>query len=363
MMHFLYNGRVRKIVHVDMDCFYAAVEMRDNPSLVGKPMAVGGGQTRGVVATCNYEARRFGVRSAMSGIKARRLCPRLIFIPPDFDKYHTESQHIRALMRRYTDRIEPLSLDEAYLDLTDCPSYDNSATLIAGALKRDLRKETGLTASAGVAPNKFLAKIASDWDKPDGLMVISPRRVAEFVRSLPLARIPGVGRVTNEKLRKLGWSVCGDLQKVGLAELTRHFGAFGAVLHQRAFGHDDRRVITARDPKSLSVEATFRRDLHHRNEMETEIRKLLRSLEERLARVDKPVQRIFVKVRFADFTLTTKQAGGLNLSASHLIRLGQEAWHRKRQPIRLIGVGVDFVPAAAMPVSNTEGNAQPELFE
>ena len=350
---------VRKIVHVDMDCFYAAVEMRDDPSLVGKPVAVGGGRKRGVVATCNYEARRFGVRSAMSGIKARRLCAQLIFISPNFDKYRVESRRIRSLMRNYTERIEPLSLDEAYLDLTDCRLYDNSATLIARALKEDIYRETGLTASAGVAPNKFLAKVASDWNKPDGLTVIPPQRVADFVRALPLAKIPGVGNVTNEKLKKLGWFVCGDLQKIGAPELERHFGKFGGVLYQRAFGYDDRQLVTERDPKSLSVETTFKTDLRNEKEMENEIEKLFHSLEKRLADVRKPIQGIFVKVRFADFTLTTKQARGVDLSASQLMRLGNEAWQRRRKPVRLLGVGVDLAYAKKTRIPNQD--IQPDL--
>lgn len=335
---------MRKIIHLDMDCFYAAVEIRDNPSLVGKPVAVGGAQARSVVATCNYEARRYGIHSAMSGMRARSQCPQLIFIAPNFDKYRKESKRIREVMAKYTRLIEPLSLDEAYLDVSDNPLFNNSATLMAKALKKDIYNETELRCSAGVAPNKFLAKVASDWDKPDGLTVISPTKVADFVRSLPLSKIPGVGGVTNSKLKKLGWSVCGDLQKVGEAELCKHFGKFGRVLYQRAFGRDERPVVTERDRKSLSVETTFNRDLNSKAELVKAIEELFGSLEKRLAaaKEEKAIHGIFVKVKFDDFTLTTKQARGLSLSVPHLTQLAYEAWQRQSKPVRLLGIGVDF---------------------
>ena len=335
---------MRKIIHLDMDCFYAAVEIRDNPSLAGKPVAVGGAQARSVVATCNYEARRYGIHSAMSGMRAKQLCPQLIFIAPNFDKYRSESKRLRAIMAKYTRLIEPLSLDEAYLDVSHNSLFNNSATLMARALKEDIYNETGLRCSAGVAPNKFLAKVASDWDKPDGLVVISPPKVADFVRSLPLSKIPGVGEVTNNKLKKLGWSVCGDLQKISEAELCRHFGKFGSVLHQRAFGRDERPVVTERDRKSLSVETTFNRDLNSKEELANAIEELFHSLEKRLeaAKEEKAIDGIFVKVKFDDFTLTTKQARGLSLSIPHLTRLAYEAWQRQARPVRLLGVGVDF---------------------
>lgn len=331
-----------------MDCFYAAVEMRDDPSLIGKPIAVGGGQTRSVVATCDYEARKFGVHSAMSGIRAQQLCPHIVFVRPNFDKYRAESRRIRGLMKKYTDLIEPLSLDEAYMDVTDCPLHNNSATLVARALKKDIYAETGLKSSAGVAPNKFLAKIASDWEKPDGLTVITPARVADFVRVLPLSRIPGVGRVTQAKLAKLGWHNCGDLQQRSLEELRQQLGKFGEVLHQRAFGRDERPVVTARLRKSLSVENTYHQDLESDERISKAITQLLFLLEERLnqAQEKKPIKGIFVKVKFADFTLTTKQASGMQLSAANLIQLCQEARQRHNKAVRLLGVGVDFVSTA-----------------
>jgi len=335
---------VRKIIHLDMDCFYAAVEIRDDSSLAGQPVAVGGAEARSVVATCNYEARHYGIHSAMSGMRAKRLCPQLIFITPNFDKYRSESKRIRAIMAKYTQLIEPLSLDEAYLDVSHNSLFNNSATLMARALKEDIYNETGLRCSAGVAPNKFLAKIASDWDKPDGLVVISPPKVAGFVRSLPLSKIPGVGGVTNNKLKKLGWLVCGDLQKISEAELCRHFGKFGSVLHQRAFGRDERPVVTARDRKSLSVETTFNRDLNSKAELVSAIEDLFHSLEKRLESVkeNKAIDGIFVKVKFDDFTQTTKQAKGLSLSVLHFTDLVDEAWQRQAKPVRLLGIGVDF---------------------
>ena len=243
---------VRKIIHLDMDCFYAAVELRDRPELLGKPIAVGGSRTRGVVTTCSYEARKFGVHSAMSGVRARKLCPQLIFLPVNFDKYRAESKKIRSIMRKYTEVIEPLSLDEAYLDVTHSPLHKNSATLTAKALKDEIYKETGLKASVGVAPNKFLAKVASDWDKPDGLTVIPPHKVAEFVIDLPLNKIPGVGPVTQKKLKEKGLSHCRDVQKMQPNEMQDFLGKFGLVLYERSFGRDDRPLVVFRE-RNLSV--------------------------------------------------------------------------------------------------------------
>ena len=223
------------------------MELRGRPELSGKPIAVGGSKARGVVAACNYEARKFGVHSAMSGVRARKLCPQLIFLPVNFDKYRAESKKIRSIMQRYTEIIEPLSLDEAYLDVTHSPLYKNSATLIAKALKDEVCKETGLKASVGVAPNKFLAKIASDWDKPDGLTVIPPHKVAEFVIDLSLNKIPGVGPATQKKLRAKGLFLCRDIQKIRPNELQDFLGKFGLVLHERSYGRDESLLNRFRD--------------------------------------------------------------------------------------------------------------------
>ena len=213
----------RKIIHVDCDCFYAAVEMRDDPTLRHRPVAVGGDpHRRGVIATCNYPARHFGVHSAMASSQALRLCPELVIVPPNFDKYRKVSTQIHDIFRRYTSLIEPLSLDEAFLDVSASDQFDNSATRIAEALRQDIRRELGITVSAGVAPNKFLAKVASDWRKPDGLFVIPPAQVDAFVAALPVKKISGVGRVTGERMAGLNLHTCGDLQSMSRLELSQH---------------------------------------------------------------------------------------------------------------------------------------------
>ena len=342
---------MRKIIHLDMDCFYAAVEMRDDPSLVGRPIAVGGGSPRGVVATCNYEARKFGVRSAISGDMARRLCPQIEFVVPNFDKYKHESNTIRKIMLQTTPIIEPLSLDEAYLDVTDCTIYHkgehhNSATLIAKDLKRKIYEATKLRASAGVAPNKFLAKIASDWDKPDGLKVITPEEVDDFVRDLPVGKIPGVGKVSVEKLAKRGIKLCKDLRKYKQEELRGMFGKFGDMLYYRSHGIDERRVTTERIRKSLSVETTFIRDLDNDKRCAEEIEKLLREMNKRLAKHkdEYDSKGIFVKVKFSDFVITTKQAADKEANLANALALYNEARQRHNKPVRLLGVGVYCLP-------------------
>ncbi|MEM7010896.1 MAG: DNA polymerase IV, partial [Verrucomicrobiota bacterium] len=234
-----------------MDCFYAAIEMREDPSLVGKPIAVGGGSKRGVLTTANYEARKFGCRSAMPGWKARELCPQLIFLPVRFDLYREESRRIRQVFAQFTDLIEPLSLDEAYLDVSHLRSQGSS---IAGEIRARIFENTQLTASAGIAPNKFLAKVASDWQKPNGQFEIGDDDVAEFVQQLPVRKIWGVGKRTAEKLERLGAKTCGDLQRWPLNDLTREFGKFGVGLYHLSRGQDDRQVNPDRERKSLVAE-------------------------------------------------------------------------------------------------------------
>ena len=226
---------MRKIIHVDCDCFYAAIEMRDDPSLASRPLAVGGSaDRRGVIATCNYEARAYGVRSAMSSRHALKLCPDLLIVKPRFEVYRSVSRDIHGIFRQFTDLIEPLSLDEAYLDVTAPASGLATATEVAQAIRAQIREETQLTASAGVAPNKFLAKIASDWKKPDGLFVIRPHQVFDFLTPLPVGCIPGVGKVAQQRLEALGVKTVGDLRTIDLAVLHEAFGSFGLRLHERA---------------------------------------------------------------------------------------------------------------------------------
>lgn len=251
-----------------MDCFYAAVEIKFRPHLRGKPVAVGGSPEGrgGVLTTANYEARQFGVRSAMTSAKALKLCPNLILISPDFSKYKVESRKVRSVLERYTDVVEPLSLDEAYIDVTGSMFESGSATRIAERIRREIFEETGLTASAGVAPNKFLAKIASDLNKPDGLAVIRPADVDVFMKTLPVSKIWGVGRVTAEKMNRLGLKTCGDLQSYSVSRLIELFGSWGPQLFDFARGIDERAVRNNRERKSLTVEETYRRSLMTRKE-------------------------------------------------------------------------------------------------
>jgi DNA polymerase-4 len=252
----------RKIIHCDCDCFYASVEMRDDPSLRGRPLAVGGRpDQRGVVATCNYEARRFGVHSAMSSALAMRKCPDLLILRPAIEKYRIASRQIMAIYRDYTADVEPLSLDEAYLDVTRSERCKGSATLMASEIRERVREAVGVTVSAGVAPNKFVAKIASDWNKPDGLLVVRPHEVDAFVAALPVRKIFGVGKVTAVKLENLGITTCAQLREWPLIDLHRRFGVFGRRLYELSRGIDNRAVKADQERKSVSVETTYVTDL------------------------------------------------------------------------------------------------------
>jgi DNA polymerase-4 len=252
---------LRKIIHVDMDAFYASVEQRDDPSLRGKPVVVAWRGARSVVCAASYEARVFGVRSAMPALRAERLCPDAIFVPPDFARYKAVSRQVREIFLRHTDLVEPLSLDEAYLDVTAPKSGIELATEIARTIRAQIREETNLTASAGIAPNKFLAKIASDWRKPDGQFVIPPQRVDAFLLTLPVKNVPGVGKVMEGKLAERGIVTCGDLRNWTLPDLEENFGSFGRSLYNRARGIDERPVEPDQQVQSISSEDTFAEDL------------------------------------------------------------------------------------------------------
>jgi DNA polymerase-4 len=252
---------IRKIVHVDMDAFYASVEQRDNPELRGKPVVVAWNGKRSVVCAASYEARRYGVRSAMPAISAERLCPGAIFIPPDFTRYKAVSQAVREIFQRHTDAIEPLSLDEAYLDVTENKLGLPTATLVAKTIRQQIREELNLTASAGIAPNKFLAKIASDWKKPDGQFVIQPHEVQAFLLPLPVGRIPGVGKVTETRMAQVGIKTVGDIYAMEMFTLEEHFGRYGARLYELARGIDHNPVVSNRVHKQISAEDTFPDDL------------------------------------------------------------------------------------------------------
>jgi DNA polymerase-4 len=338
---------VKKIIHCDCDCFYAAIEMRDDPSLQNLPVAVGGkSDRRGVVATCNYKARQFGVRSAMPTAHALRLCPDLVVIPATMAKYRAAAQQIRQIFYRFTDKVEPLSLDEAYLDVSECHDFQGSATLIAQEIRKIIAQEVGVTASAGVAPNKFLAKVASDLNKPDGQFVITPDSIDVFVKTLAVKRIFGVGKVTNEKLERLGIKTCGDLQQKSLIELVDKFGTFGERLHDLSFGIDNRLVNSNNRRKSLSVEHTYTEDLPSQSACIPKIADLLLELRSRLRRVDNDylVTKQFIKVKFNDFTSTTvERQTTKGLPVESFEGLFYQAWERGNRPVRLIGLGVRFI--------------------
>ncbi|MFL1467292.1 DNA polymerase IV [Marinobacter sp. HN1S83] len=337
----------RKIIHVDCDCFYAAVEMRDDPSLRDVPLAVGGEGGRGVVTTCNYRARAFGVRSAMPGGEARRLCPGLVTVPPDMARYRAVSQQVMAILREMTDLLEPLSLDEAFLDVSDVADHKGSATLMAQYLRQRVRDEVGITISAGVAPNKFLAKIASDWKKPDGLFVIRPQDVEGFVAELPVEKLFGVGQVTAGKLHALGVSTCGDLQAIGAEVLIDRFGKQGHRLHEMAFGRDERPVVVSRIAKSLSVERTFSQDLPDKTACESVMASLVADLNLRLSRKarDKPIHKLFIKIRYSDFSTHTLERVREQIrepGIEDFSPLLDELVTDSSRPVRLLGLGVRF---------------------
>ncbi len=335
---------MRKIIHIDMDCFYAAIEMRDDPTLRDIPLAVGGRpDRRGVIATANYRARTFGVHSAMSSARAMRLCPDLEIIPTRMEVYRRESARIRELFAEYTDRIEPLSLDEAYLDVTGTARCRGSATLIAEEIRRRIRRELALTASAGVAPNKFLAKVASDLDKPDGITVIPPGEAAEFVRTLPVKAIPGVGKVTCRTLHRLGFRTCRDLQRLSKEEMWRRFGKRGRRLYDLCRGIDDRPLRIERIPRSISVENTYSTDLPDADACVEHIKSLLPTLLDRYRRRDDPppIRALFVKVKFSDFRQTTLERSAYTEPRPETYEeLMRQAVARHDHPVRLLGLGL-----------------------
>ena len=292
---------VRKIIHIDMDAFYASVEQRDDPALRGRPVAVGSSQARGVVAAASYEARTFGVRSAMASVTALRRCPALVFAPPRFDVYRSISQQIRAIFADYTELVEPLSLDEAYLDVTEDRLSMGSATAIAVAIRARIRAVTGLTASAGVSYNKFVAKLASDQNKPDGLCVIKPAQGPAFVAALPVKRFHGVGPVTAAKMEALGIVTGADLRDRSLKELTRHFGSSAGYFHCAAHGDDDRPVRNDRQLKSVGAERTFDSDLTNETDLITALEPVIEAAWVRISRFGASGRTLTLKAKFANF--------------------------------------------------------------
>lgn len=336
---------MRKIIHVDMDCFFAAVEMRDDPSLREIPLAIGGSKDRrGVISTANYPARRYGVHSAMSTAMALKLCPHLKVIPGRMEAYKQASLHIRDIFSRYTSLIEPLSLDEAYLDVSDSVQCNGSATLIAHEIRQTIANELNLTASAGIAPIKFLAKIASDMNKPNGQYVITPDKVADFLVDLPLSKIPGVGKVTAARLQESGLKTCGDVQRYDLAQLLKNFGKFGRVLWERCQGIDEREVSADRLRKSVGVERTLAEDIHDWAHCVELIERLYPELETRLSRVSPQLRiaRQGVKLKFHDFQQTTQEHVWPVLNKDDLLKVARQAWEQRRggRGVRLVGLHV-----------------------
>jgi DNA polymerase-4 len=352
--------RMRKIVHIDMDAFYASVEQRDDPSLRGKPVVVAWRGQRSVVCAASYEARKFGVRSAMPAVRAERLCPDAIFVAPDFTRYRAASKQVREIFLRHTDLVEPLSLDEAYLDVTVPKTAFTSATAVAKCIRQEIYNETSLTASAGVAPNKFLAKIASDWRKPDGLFVIRPPEVEAFLAPLPVARIPGVGKVMDAKLEALGIRSCADLRAFDVRELQQRFGSYGRRLSELAVGIDERAVNPDQPVQSISAEDTFEQDVPL-GEIEPMIRALAAKTWVATRKTERVGRTVVLKLKTSDFHILTRSHTPLlpPQSEQELTQIAVALRDRVALPAhtryRLVGVGVgNFRDADELP--------QPDLF-
>jgi DNA polymerase-4 len=334
----------RKIIHVDMDAFYASVEQMDNPELRGKPVAVGGGENRGVVSAASYEARKFGVRSALSGILAKRYCPELIFVRPRFDRYREISNKIRSIFHDYTDLVEPLSLDEAYLDVTQNKKGNPSATLIAKEIRDRILKETGLTASAGISVNKFVAKIASDINKPNGQKTVNPDEVVSFLEQLPIKKFYGVGKVTTEKMYQLGIFTGLDLKERSLEFLEKHFGKSGTYYYYVARGIHNSEVKPSRIAKSVAAEHTFDENLSSEIYMQEQLQVIAEQLTKRLKRYNVAGKTVTLKIKYSDFTLQTRSKTlpyfisdkGLILETATEL-LYQE---RMKESVRLLGISL-----------------------
>lgn len=333
----------RKIIHIDADCFYAAIEMRDNPALKDRPLAIGGSsERRSVLSTANYPARSYGVRSAMPVAVAKRLCPDLLILPGHMEKYRLASQQMHDIFKQYTHLIEPLSLDEAYLDVTQSTQCQGSATLMADRIRQQILETVGITVSAGIATNKFIAKVASDWNKPDGLTLVTPKQQADFVAAIPVKCISGIGKVAQQKLAELGVYYCADLQKVAFSVLQKRFGSMAFRLSQLALGIDERPVQTSRERKSISVEHTFAEDLTGVEPCLSVLPELIDALQKRMVGrgYEARLSKYYLKLKFDDFKQTTiEQPIQKKLSTAVFSELLQQAHSRSKRPVRLIGVG------------------------
>jgi DNA polymerase-4 len=352
---------LRKIVHIDMDAFYASVEQRDDPQLRGRPVVVAWKGRRSVVCAASYEARKFGVRSAMPAIRAERLCPHAIFVPPDFVRYKAASHAAREIFQRHTNLIEPLSLDEAYLDVTENKTALPTATRVARTIREQIREELHLTASAGVAPNKFLAKIASDWRKPDGLFVIQPEEIETFLTPLPVGRIPGVGNVTEKRLEKIGIKTVGDLRNLESGMLEEHFGRYGMRLYELARGIDHNPVVSDRPTKSISAEDTFEKDILL-DEMEPMIRRLAEKVWTASRKESRVARTVILKLKTSEFAILTRSHTAISPPSSCeeltsiALSLRERVNPRSDQHFRLVGIGLsNFRETGEVP-------AHPALF-
>lgn len=343
----------RRIIHIDMDCFYAAVELRERPELANKPMAVGGASGRGVLTTCNYPARKFGLHSAMPVFQAKQLCPQLVILPVRFELYRSASREVRAIFARYTDLIEPLSLDEAYLDVSH---LKRPGAEIAAEIRHSIHKETGLTASAGVGPNKLIAKIASDWNKPNGQCVVAPSKVGAFMQRLPVRKIWGVGPKSAAHLARHNIETCGQLQEKDLVWLSKAFGSFGLELFHLCRGIDERPVEPHRVRKSLSNERTFSENLKTLDAchemLKRQHQELLEDLRE--SAPDREITKVVVKLKFSNFRRTTAELPSRQPELEKFQKLLIDAWGRSGEPVRLLGLGVRFADSKG-------GNEQLEL--
>jgi DNA polymerase-4 len=347
---------MRKIIHVDMDAFYAAVEQRDNPELKGRPVVVGGSpQSRSVVATASYEARPFGVRSAMPCAEAYRLCPRAVFVPPRFSVYQSVSRQIMEVMHEFTDLVEPLSLDEAYLDVTNNKLGIEYASKVAKMIKERIVEETQLTASAGVGPNKLIAKIASDYRKPNGLTVVPPEKIAEFIEPLSVRKLPGVGKVTQQKLEDLGIRTVKDLRELDKAELEERFGKSGSWYYNIARGTDYREVLVERRRKSVGCEDTFSVDLIDPEDIIRELSRLTTKVVERLGRAGVRGRTVTLKITYADFEKMTRSVSLDRDTAEkevieEALRTLQSRTELGQRPLRLLGVAISNLDNQPTPV-------------
>jgi DNA polymerase-4 len=361
-----YGGRyhrvMRKIIHIDMDAFYASVEQRDDPSLRGRPVVVAWRGERSVVCAASYEARVFGVRSAMPTVRAERLCPQAVFVPPDFVRYKAVSRQVREIFLRHTDLVEPLSLDEAYLDVTASKSGLPTATAVAETIRSQIREETQLTASAGVAPNKFLAKIASDWRKPDGQFVLRPHQVEAFLTPLPVERIPGVGKVMQGRLNAAGIHTVGDLRAFQQRDLEQRFGSFGGSLYRRARGIDERPVEPDQPVQSISSEDTFATDLPL-SELEPHIIRIAEKAWQASRKTERVGRTVVLKLKTAQFRILTRSftPEAPPASAQEFIDIALALRERVDLPAstryRLVGVGLSGFR------DRDEVAAQPGLFD